>query len=180
MSRLIWEDADGVIRLTFDDGPHPDTTPRILDWLDANDQQGIFFLTGAEAERYPVLMDQIRSRGHQVANHGYHHTSGWRLSADDFVDNIQRGAEITDSQLFRPPYGHIGWQQMRTASELYDIMMWSVLSGDFDPKVNISKRMAKINRELRAGDILVFHDNPRHIERCMEMLGRLELEKLER
>lgn len=169
-TRITWRSPTGERLLTFDDGPHPETTPRILDMLDAKGEKGIFFLVGEHAERYPELMTEIRQRGHTVANHGYRHLSGWSMSVDDFVENVRRGAEVIGSVLYRPAYGRMGWRQYRAIRDEYEIMLWTVLTGDFDQSVDPVDRMSRIRESLRLDDILVLHDNPRHIERCTTML----------
>lgn len=174
MPGLMWTASEDRIHLTFDDGPHPDTTPWILDHLDQRDMSAIFFLLGENAERYPLIMDEIRSRGHRVANHGYHHTKGWGLSVSDFVVNVKRGAEITGSTLFRPPYGQIGWRQYMAIKDSYEIMMWSVMPGDFVEDIDTHATVLKVNQRLKLGDIIVLHDNPKHFERMKEMVVGLK------
>ncbi len=171
---LVWRRADGDRPLlTFDDGPHPDTTPWILDELDRMDQGAIFFLIGEQAERYPELMDEIRQRGHQVANHGYQHLRGWQLSVDHFRENVERGAEITGSTLYRPAYGQIGFRQYRAIKNDHQVMMWSVMPGDFIEDIDVKRRMEKIKKVLRPDDIIVLHDNVEHFERMRQMLVML-------
>lgn len=170
MPGLIWTASGDQVHLTFDDGPHPDTTPWILDHLDQRDMSAIFFLLGENAERYPDLMREIRDRGHQVANHGYHHTKGWKQSVSDFVQNVDRGAAITGSTLFRPPYGQIGWLQYQAIKDRHQIMMWSVMPGDFVEDIDTHATVLKVNRYLKPGDIIVLHDNPIHFKRMKEMV----------
>ncbi len=174
MSSLIWTQDSGMPLLTFDDGPHPDTTPWILEHLDSRGIKAMFFVQGVNVERYPELFDEITDRGHQVGNHGYEHLPGWKLSVDRYKGNVLRGAEISGSNVFRPPYGQIGYRQYDAIKKDHQVMMWSVMPGDFVDGININKRMVKVNRGLNSDDIVVLHDNPKHFETMKEMLVRLE------
>lgn len=171
---LVWS-AEGMgPLLTFDDGPHPDTTPWILDHLDQRGVKGLFFLIGENVERYPYLMEEIIQRGHQVGNHGYRHLRGWTISVDQFVANVDHGAQVTGSSIFRPPYGQIGWRQYRAIRANHHIMMWSIMPGDFVEGVDINKTVQKVNQIISPKDIVVLHDNPMHFERMKEILVDLD------
>ena len=174
-SQLIWTQDSGKPLLTFDDGPHPDTTPWILDELDSRDLKAMFFVVGANIEKFPSLFDQIIARGHRVGNHGYQHVAGWKLSAMEYKINVQRGADISGSNIFRPPYGQIGYRQLRAIRKKYKVMMWSVMPGDFLKKLDIDDRMNKVNLNLKTDDIIVLHDNPKHYDLMKEMLIKLKI-----
>lgn len=173
-NRFEWTSKVDKCHLTFDDGPHPESTPRILDFLDENELKATFFIIGENAEKYPALFSEIRSRGHNVGNHGYRHLAGWRISSKQYEENVRKGAEISESTLFRPPYGQIGWYQYQRIKTDYRIIMWSIMPGDFISKVNAPKTMNNVNALISKGDIIVFHDNPQHIERCLSMLRLLQ------
>lgn len=179
-SGLHWSASAELFYLTFDDGPHPCTTYRILSKLDAMQIRATFFLTGINAERYPDIVYDIITAGHQVANHGYRHIKGWYVSDNIFQENVRKGSEITQSNLFRPPYGQITWSQYRKVRSDHNIMMWTIMPGDFMVKVNITATMNKVNQQLRGGDIVVLHDNPDHIDRCLSMLDALVIANPER
>ena len=170
-----WLNDSDEITLTFDDGPYPDTTPWILDYLDERGLKAIFFVVGEQAERYPHLMDEISRRGHRIGNHGYRHLKGWKLSVAEFKENVSRGAQVSGSNIFRPPYGQMGYRQYRAIKKDYKVVMWSVMPGDFVEGIDVGKRMAKVNKSLRPNDIVVLHDNPKHIDKTKQMLALLDL-----
>ena len=170
-----WLNDSDEITLTFDDGPYPDTTPWILDYLDEQGLKAIFFVVGEQGERHPDLMDEISRRGHRIGNHGYRHLKGWKLSVAEFKENVSRGAQVSGSNIFRPPYGQMGYRQYRAIKKDYKVVMWSVMPGDFVEGIDVGKRMAKVNKSLRPNDIVVLHDNPKHIDKTKQMLALLDL-----
>ena len=170
-----WLNDSDEITLTFDDGPYPDTTPWILDYLDERGLKAIFFVVGEQAERYPHLMDEISRRGHRIGNHGYRHLKGWKLSVAEFKENVSRGAQVSGSNIFRPPYGQMGYRQYWAIKKDYKVVMWSVMPGDFVEGIDVGKRMAKVNKSLRPNDIVVLHDNPLHIDKTKRMLALLNV-----
>ncbi len=174
-SQLIWVNQGRGVTLTFDDGPYPETTPWLLDYLDNQELKAIFFVVGEQAERHPELLEAIIQRGHRIGNHGYRHLNGWRLSVSEFHDNVSKGAAISGSNLFRPPYGKMGYRQYSAIKKDHQIMMWSVMPGDFVEGIHVESRMKKINRSFRTGDIIVMHDNPTHFDQTKEMLELLDL-----
>ena len=173
--QLQWKNDSDEITLTFDDGPYPDTTPWILDYLDEQGLKAIFFVVGEQGERHPDLMDEISRRGHRIGNHGYRHLKGWKLSVAEFKENVSRGAQVSGSTIFRPPYGQMGYRQYRAIKKDYKVVMWSVMPGDFVEGIDVGKRMAKVNKSLRPNDIVVLHDNPKHIDKTKQMLALLDL-----
>ena len=170
-----WLNDSDEITLTFDDGPYPDTTPWILDYLDERGLKAIFFVVGEQAERYPHLMDEISRRGHRIGNHGYRHLKGWKLSVAEFKENVSRGAQVSGSNIFRPPYGQMGYRQYWAIKKDYKVVMWSVMPGDFVEGIHVESRMNKINRSFRTRDIIVMHDNPTHFDRTKAMLEMLDV-----
>lgn len=161
---LIWTWDKDRVHLTFDDGPHPDTTPWILDYLDEISVNATFFVVGEQVEKHPQLFESIKSRGHAIGNHGYRHVKAWNLSVEEFQENVNRGADISGSKLFRPPYGQIGWRQYQEIKYDHQVVMWSIMPGDFNKSLNVSKTIRRINNQLKGGDIIVLHDNPEHFE----------------
>ncbi len=174
-SGMIWAHYTDDILLTFDDGPHPETTPWILHYLKSQNLKAIFFVLGKNAERYPDLLTEIQREGHIIGNHGYDHLKGWRISTSDFLKNVERGFDVTGSTLFRPPYGQIGWSQYQSIKAKYDVMMWSVMPGDFITTINTDQVLAKVNKSLMAGDIIVLHDNPDHFHNMKSILKGLNI-----
>lgn len=147
------------IYLTFDDGPHPEITPWVLDLLDKYNQKATFFCVGHNVQKYPQVYNMIIQRGHVVANHTFNHLNGWKNKTPEYIQNIAECRELVNSNLFRPPYGKINKSQIALLKSEYKIIMWSLLSGDFSPNLNPEMAKNKLMELTRAGDIVVFHDS---------------------
>ncbi len=147
------------IYLTFDDGPNPEMTTQVLEILDQYNAKATFFCVGENVLMFPDTFNSIISKGHQVGNHSYNHLNGWKVSNSDYFDNIEKASKLIKSNLFRPPYGRITPSQVSTLKANYSIIMWSVLTFDFDKKV--SKEMCFKNSIVKTtpGSIVVFHDS---------------------
>lgn len=167
MPGVTWRIPNGAsVHLTFDDGPHPDITPWLLDQLDAHEVKATFFLIGHNAERYPGLVDEINGRGHTIGNHTYSHLNGWRTPLDEYIKDVARCQDHIPPlgvrgllKLFRPPYGKMTWRQMRAIREQYQIIMWDVMPGDFNPRISPVRLQARIRSRARPGSIIVLHEN---------------------
>jgi peptidoglycan/xylan/chitin deacetylase (PgdA/CDA1 family) len=144
--------------LTFDDGPHPGTTPEILDILVSFDLKAAFFCNGREAEKYPGLVDLIVSKGHVIGNHGYDHLSGWKTNVSDYIENTLRAEEFTSSTLFRPPFGSIRQSQYCELKKNYKIVFWDLMPYDFDEKFGGKRAFNILKEKIRPGSIIVLHD----------------------
>lgn len=160
-SQLIWEmpNNEKKIYLTFDDGPTPEVTPRVLDFLFTFGAKATFFCTGKNAEEHPELTDSIKRNGHVVANHGYLHLNGFTTSNTKYCDNARLGAEITGSNFFRPPYGRITPCQVHALQDYYNIIMWSVMSMDFNPRTSHIQCLQNVKSNCHEGSVIVFHDS---------------------
>ena len=158
---FIWSfpDEKKGIFLTFDDGPRPEVTPWLLDELDKYNAKATFFCIGKNVELFPHLYKEILRRGHSVGNHSYSHVKGWGMNTGDYVRDIDTAADSISSNLFRPPYARIGTNQARVLSERYRIIMWSIISRDYNN--NLSGRACANNviPYLEPGAIIVFHDS---------------------
>ena len=126
-----------VIYLTFDDGPHPVITPWIIDLMNQYDAKGTFFLIGDAVSRHPDLYQLYKANGHQVGNHTYQHIKGWQSRKKNYLKEIAQCAEVVESSLFRPPYGQINLQAIREIKKQYKVVMWDVLSWDFDTETSL-------------------------------------------
>jgi peptidoglycan/xylan/chitin deacetylase (PgdA/CDA1 family) len=165
----IWNfsKTEPVIYLTFDDGPHPLTTPFILETLRQFNARATFFCIGKNVAAHPALYKQILNEGHSVGNHTNNHLNGWKTPDQEYIQNIKDARKYIDSNLFRPPYGRITKFQIRllTAAEnskqptVFRIIMWDVLSGDFDESVSPEKCSQNVIRNAGEGSIVVFHDS---------------------
>jgi peptidoglycan/xylan/chitin deacetylase (PgdA/CDA1 family) len=144
--------------LTFDDGPDPDSTPRILDILDSHNIRALFFCDGQQAEKYPALMALIASKGHIVGNHGYHHLNGWITNTHVYIQNIRKCAKYTSQHLLRPPYGRIRPSQYRELSKNFRIVFWDIMPYDFDKHMSNEKVLSVLKKSIRPGSVIVLHD----------------------
>ncbi|MEM9324823.1 MAG: polysaccharide deacetylase family protein [Bacteroidota bacterium] len=166
---------DRTLYLTFDDGPDPEATPLVLDWLDRFDAKATFFMVGDRVLEHPEVVTAVVERGHQLGNHTQHHVSGWQTSVRDYVSDVamcQRALQpfLTPQRpLYRPPYGRMTLPQMRLLAKDYRIVMWSLLSGDFDPKMTAGRCLREL-AQARSGDIIVFHDSSKFQPIVQEVL----------
>lgn len=172
--RIRWVGPSTGIYLTFDDGPHPEATPRVLDILAARGVKAAFFLIGANVHKFPALARRIASEGHVLGNHTYDHSLMLFKPDDHHADQIVRAREtIRDAtgvrtRHFRPPYGWMGPAAYRTARNLgHEIVLWDVDSGDFQG--SIGKSIVRTTRSVRPGSIVLLHDN----EHTATMIGDL-------
>jgi peptidoglycan/xylan/chitin deacetylase (PgdA/CDA1 family) len=162
---LIWhfssreEEQGNQVYLTFDDGPTPEVTPWVLDCLREYDAKATFFCLGRNVERYPAIYKQILDDGHAVGNHTYSHLKGLKTSGAEYINDIRLASQNIDSNLFRPPYGRFRQSQSREIRKDYNIVMWDILSQDYDPAVSPQKCLANIEANIRHGSIIVFHDS---------------------
>ena len=170
-SGLVWRMPAGgekLLYLSFDDGPHPAATPFVLDELKRYDARATFFCIGKNVQEYPQLYRRLLLDGHRVGNHTYDHLDGWRTDDKKYLENIRVAAQWIDSDLFRPPYGKITrWQSslLRDAPFNYKIVMWEVLSADFDNALSPEQCARNVQRRARPGSIVVFHDSEKAFER---------------
>lgn len=164
------------IYLSFDDGPHPIATPFVLDELKKYNAKATFFCIGKNVVLYPEIYKRIIAEGHAVGNHTYHHLNGWKTKNDIYIENISSAKKHIDSILFRPPYGRISFQQLKILSNLqqpFKVIMWSVLSGDFDKGITGNKCLNNVIQHTRKGSIVVFHDSEKALEKIRFVLPKV-------
>lgn len=166
LARLLWPGLlwrmpphDRTVHLTFDDGPTPEVTPWVLDTLEAHDAKATFFLLGANAERHPDLVRRIRSASHAIGNHTHSHLDGWRTGLKAYLEDTERAQAHTGSALFRPPYGRITRAQAATLRQRFTVVMWDVLSKDYDRSRSPERCLRDVLHHTRPGSIIVFHDS---------------------
>ena len=146
--------------LTFDDGPHPDITPKVLDILKENNAKATFFCIGDRVKKFPAIYQRILDEGHATGNHTHHHLNGWKSNNTDYINDIIAAGGFIQSNLFRPPYGRITGQQFRKVSELgMKTVMWTVLSGDYDNRLSPQQVSVRVNTNFKKGSIYLFHDS---------------------
>jgi peptidoglycan/xylan/chitin deacetylase (PgdA/CDA1 family) len=160
---LLWRKAaegEKVVYLTFDDGPTPEITDWVLEQLAAYKALASFFLIGKNADANPDIITQIKESGHSIGNHTQNHLNGWQKASDIYLKNVDAAEEKTSSTLFRPPYGRIKRKQIKGLKKRgYNIIMWDVLSGDFDPAFDAKTCTRFVLNHTRSGSIIVFHDS---------------------
>ena len=158
---LIWEiePKNNDIFLTFDDGPHPEITPWVLELLEKYNAKATFFLVGENAAKYPEIVKKIKDAGHHIGNHTYNHLKGWSTSAYKYYKNTLKCEEEFSTPLFRPPHGRITRSQHNQLSKRFKIIMWSVLSGDYDRKLNPKTIIKGVVTNTHPGSVIVFHDS---------------------
>ena len=169
--RLVWNvPNDSNVYLTFDDGPHPIATPKVLEVLNQFGIKATFFCVGSNAQKYPEIIRDIERAGHVLANHTYHHENGWTTPVDAYMDSITRTSTLIKSNLFRPPYGRIKLRSIyRIKNAGFQIIMWSWLSKDYNAKLQ-NTTIISAAKHIKAGDVLVFHDSQKTEERIEELL----------
>ncbi len=182
LHRMTW-DLPGEHRevyLTFDDGPTPVVTPWVLDRLEEVEAKGTFFCLGRNVDKYPELYNQILAAGHSVGNHSYSHLRGFRSSVRRYMEDIELASGMIDSKLFRPPYGRIFPGQVKAVLEQYDIIMWDVLSIDYNSGLSGERVLQNVTRNVKPGSIIVFHDSDKAADNLYYALPRtLEHLKME-
>lgn len=159
--QLIWEMPchDKKIYLTFDDGPTPDVTDKLLDVLKNYEAKATFFCLGKNVLENKSLFNRIQKEGHQIGNHTWDHLNGKKVEASEYQVSISKTQDIINSKLFRPPYGRISSELASIISNNFKIIMWSVLSRDFDIKQSKEKCLSTVLKFTKAGSIIVFHDS---------------------
>lgn len=158
---FLWavNSAEKDIYLTFDDGPQPGVTNWVLDLLKEYNAKATFFCIGHNVAKHPELYRRIIAEGHAIGNHTYNHINGLKSGRGEYIDNINKAAEVIDSKLFRPPYGKLTWAQARWVKKHYKPVMWSALAADWDKNVSPEECYANVVNNTRPGAIIVFHDS---------------------
>ncbi len=165
----VWQkktDSKSVY-ITFDDGPVPEVTPEILEILDQFSVKATFFCVGENIERNPELFKQIRDKGHATGNHTNNHLNGWKTDSKKYFENIRKCDHFHSGNLFRPPYGRIKPSQILKLKKTHQIIMWTVLSGDFDMKTSPKKCLENAIKFTKPGSIVVFHDSIKAKEKVL-------------
>lgn len=158
---LIWriQSPGKKLYLTFDDGPEKSVTPELLEILNQFNAKATFFCVGEKAEKNPGILDQIREGGHSIGNHTYHHIKGKSVDTKLFLEDVEKCNKMLDTNLFRPPHGSIKYKQIKSLKKQYQLFMWTLLPGDFDPKISKEKCLQRSIKYTKNGTIIVYHDN---------------------
>jgi peptidoglycan/xylan/chitin deacetylase (PgdA/CDA1 family) len=175
---LIWnlDRAQNNIYLTFDDGPIPIVTPFVLKTLKQYNAKATFFCIGDNIQKHPDVFEQLTADGHAIGNHTFNHLRGWSTDTATYTENFKACDALVHSTLFRPPYGRIRREQITALRDLkkndLDIIMWDVLSGDFDTHLKPENCLKNVLRATGPGSIIVFHDSLKAFPRLEYVLPR--------
>ncbi|MFT6715522.1 MAG: peptidoglycan/xylan/chitin deacetylase (PgdA/CDA1 family) [Saprospiraceae bacterium] len=169
---LIWKipTKQKEVFLTFDDGPSEPITSKVLALLREYDAKASFFCIGKNVAYHPDLFSKIIDEDHLVGNHTFHHLNGWKFSSDRYVASINKCETIFGSYYFRPPFGKITWKQIAQLKNRFKLIMWTILSGDFDKSISTADILSDLKTNVKKGDIVVFHDSAKAADRLMEIL----------
>jgi peptidoglycan-N-acetylglucosamine deacetylase len=157
----VWRmpDDSKIVYLTFDDGPIPGVTSWVLDLLHKHQIKATFFAVGENVFRYPELFDQILEEGHSVGNHTYHHLQGLKSDNLTYLKDVDLANKLIGSNLFRPPHGWLKRAQYRYLSKKYKIIMWDVISCDYNQNITKQEVLQNVLDFVRPGSIITFHDS---------------------
>ena len=170
------------VYLTFDDGPIPEVTPKVLAILDKYQVKATFFMVGENIDKHPEVFEQVVRAGHSIGNHTYNHLKGWRTSHEEYMANAAQWETAVMRHMpnghlapvlnrFRPPYGK-AWFRQRYALHKrgYRLIYWDILTRDYDHSVTPQEMLANIQRNTRPGSIINFHDSLKSNERMLTVL----------
>lgn len=167
-----------MLYFTFDDGPHPEATAFVLDCLAQYGAGASFFTVGENVDRYPEIIDRIRREGHALGHHTDKHLNALHTDPRTYLADVDRAAEKVGTPLFRPPYGKLTRATYRALKNKYRIVLWDVISEDYDFRYDTRRCIEKVMRQVRPGSVVVLHDNPKCLERLKiilpELLDRLQ------
>lgn len=165
-----------IIYLSFDDGPHPEATPFVLNELKKYNAIATFFCIGKNVTLYSGIYKKIIEEGHAVGNHTFNHLNGWKIQKDLYIKNIDAAEKLINSNLFRPPYGKITFEQIRYLAERpqpLKVIMWSVLSADFDRAISDKKCLNNVLKNAGKGSIVVLHDSEKAFKKLQFILPEI-------
>ncbi len=178
--RHIWSipNKEKAVYLTFDDGPTPEITEWVLAELKKHEAKATFFCIGNNIEKHPSIFSKILQEGHAIGNHTFNHLNGWKTDKTAYVQNALQCAKAIEafsyrSKLFRPPYGKIKPSQAKALRDKgYQVIMWDVLSADFDQQISPEQCLENVLRNVASGSIIVFHDSVKAYENLKYVLPK--------
>ena len=153
--------SERAVYLTFDDGPIPEVTPWVLDVLDKYRVKATFFMVGDNVRKHPEEYNMVVERGHRIGNHTFNHLRGLEERVGHYVENADKADSYLKTDLFRPPHGFMRMSQYRALSERYRIIMWDLVTRDYNSKLTGEQVLGKVKRYVRNGSIITFHDSLR-------------------
>ncbi len=177
-SNQVWDipNHENKIYLTFDDGPTPEITEWVLALLKEHNIKATFFCIGNNIEKNPGIFKKINEDGHSIGNHTFNHILGWKTPTKEYLENVllcqsqinklhtgpkgELAQQTKNPLLFRPPYGKIKPSQSKKLRNLgYKIIMWDVLTADFDQRISPKKCLENATKKVTSGSVIVFHDS---------------------
>ena len=164
--------SEKEVYFTFDDGPIPEVTPWVVEQLAQYNAKATFFCVGHNVEKHPDVFRQVKEAGHAIGNHTFNHLDAWKTDNIPYFHNTRHGARVTQSSLFRPPYGKLKPKQAQFLQRHYRIVMWDVLSADFDPNISKEQCLQNVLRNVKPGSIVVFHDSLKTEEKLRYVLPK--------
>jgi len=174
---LIWNKSrdNHCIYLTFDDGPIPIVTPFVLNILKQYNARATFFCIGDNVNKHPDIFEQVKNEGHSIGNHTHNHLKGWKTDDKTYLDNFLKADDLLHADLFRPPYGRIKRSQIKLLKQAkpdLELIMWDVLSGDFDINLKPEASLKNVLKHTENGSIVLFHDSLKAFDRLEYVLPR--------
>lgn len=168
--RRVWFGPTSDFHLTFDDGPHPDITPQLLDYLRHEQIKVSFFWQGDLIKKHPELLQQAIKDGHTIGHHGYKHISNRKLSFEEFQNNFEKSKALVPHALYRPPKGEISTKQAKYVLRSNILVMWSYLSYDWDDQLSDQKITEQFKNGLKSREVAVFHENDKTKDRIFQII----------
>lgn len=162
--------TERAVYLTFDDGPIPVVTPWVLDVLKQYDAKATFFMVGDNVRKHPAEFELVRTAGHRLGNHTYHHLSGHLHGIRSYLRDVAQANALLHTDLFRPPHGWMKWTQYYALSSRYRVVMWDVVTRDYSSRLTASEVFDNVRRYTRPGSIITFHDSLKSFSKLQTIL----------
>lgn len=170
--------VDKVVYITFDDGPTPGVTERILEILDSYSVKASFFCCGRNADANPDLLARLIAGGHTVGYHSYSHKDILKVAKSEWIADVERKSSVSEMKFFRPPYGRISFAHYRRLKSKYEFVFWDVMSYDYDASRSPESIMELLAKSVRSGSLVIFHDNTKSVANTLKVLPQfIELMK---
>ncbi|MEI8272632.1 MAG: polysaccharide deacetylase family protein [Paludibacter sp.] len=171
--KLVWrkDSSEKVIYLTFDDGPVPEVTPQVLQILAQFDIYATFFCVGENVKKYPEVYANVLQSGHKTGNHTFNHMKAFSVPSAEYIENVQKASRYIQNNLFRPPHGQITRPLRKLLQPNFQIIMWDLLTCDYDKTLSPETILKNIKRYSRNGSIVVFHDSIKAKDNVLNVLA---------
>jgi peptidoglycan/xylan/chitin deacetylase (PgdA/CDA1 family) len=167
-----FQTEEKAVYLTFDDGPIPEMTPWVLDVLDKYGIKATFFCVADNVRKYPEVYQQVLDRGHLTGNHTFHHLQGLKVTSKNYLNDVKNAEQFIQSNLFRPPHGHLRFSQFFMLRKQYKVIMWDVVTRDYSCLINADQVFKNVKKYTRNGSVIVFHDSLKAADKIKEVLPK--------